>query len=196
MKEDFKYKITSPHLNRTIEIFRSKYPEVWSIVGKFHLGNVRCYYDFSKVYLLPSCITSHLTFMNIDYKYFAGSCDPAEILLKNLQRGWGTYLNLKEISHLIKYVSEVDKRKNLIDINIKSIKTYQKIRGSSLLSSKLFRPRLYNSDFYYDAVPVDLTIGYNECVVSGNKIIDNYSKFMIEMSSRFPGCFVPVQSGC
>jgi hypothetical protein len=193
VKEDFKYKITSPHLNRTIEIFRSKYPEVWSIVGKFHLPCVRCYYDFNKVYLLPSCITSHLTFMNIDYKYFAGSCDPAEILLKNLQRGWGTYLNLNEISHLIKYISEVDKWKNLIDINIKSLKTYSKIRGSTLLSSKLFRPRLYNSDFYYEAVPVDLTIGYNECIVGENKIIDNERKFKSDMMRRYPGCFFPTK---
>ena len=191
MKEDFKYKITSPHLNRTIEIFRSKYKSVWSIVSKFHLPCVRCYYDFNKVYLLPSCITAHKTFMNIDYKYFAGSSDPAEILLKNLQRGWGTYLNLKEISHLIKYITEVSKWKNLIDINIKHIKSYQKIRGSCLLSNKIFRPRLYNSDLYYESVPVDLTIGYNECVVNQNKIIDNETKFVEEMNSNYPGCFLP-----
>ena len=65
----YKYKISSPYLQYPFELFMIKY-SFMSIVQNFHLPCVRCYYDGSNVFLTPSCISEHLTYMNLDYKYF------------------------------------------------------------------------------------------------------------------------------
>lgn len=48
--------------------------------------------------MTTSCIIAHLTYMNIDYSYFAGKHQPHEILIKYLRRGYGTYLNWNELN--------------------------------------------------------------------------------------------------
>ena len=65
----------------------------------------------NQVYCLPSCITACHTFMNIDYKYFAGTNDPIEIINKYRMRGFGTYLNDDEKVKLIDYSYKVNKWK-------------------------------------------------------------------------------------
>ena len=40
-------------------------------------------------------------FNGIDYKYFAGTYDPIEIILKYRSRGYGTYLNSSEKTHMM-----------------------------------------------------------------------------------------------
>ena len=97
IKINYKYRITSPHLNHPLEIFKIYGVCQMGIVSQFHLPCVRAFYDGSNVYMTPSCISAHLTYMNIDYKYVSGLNDPMEIINKNRMRGFGTWLNETEI---------------------------------------------------------------------------------------------------
>ena len=105
IKINYKYTISTPHLNHSIEIFMNKTDDHMSLVSQFHLPCVRAFYNGENVYMTPSCVSAHMTLMNIDYKYFAGSKDPIEIINKNRMRGFGTWLNETEIKNLIKYSS-------------------------------------------------------------------------------------------
>jgi len=106
----YKYKIKSPHIKHELELFRIKSDDFFSHVSQFHLPCVRSYYD-SNVYLLPSCISAHLTLMNIDYKYVSGNTDILEIINKYVFRGFGTWLNQKEYKIILKYNKTVEKYK-------------------------------------------------------------------------------------
>lgn len=106
----YKYKIKSPHINHELELFRIKSDDFFSHVSQFHLPCVRAYYD-GNVYLLPSCISAHLTLMNIDYKYVSGNTDILEIINKYVFRGFGTWLNQKEYKIILKYNKTVEKYK-------------------------------------------------------------------------------------
>ena len=142
----------------TLEIFQIKYNDFFSCVSKFHLPCVRSFYDGTQVYCLPSAITSYMTFMNIDYKYFSGSRDSIEIVNKYRCRGYGTCINDYEKIHLIEYSKNVKEWQNLL--NITDYKSRFSVFGPLKLSHKMFKPRRYNSILYNDDYPV-LDI-YNE----------------------------------
>lgn len=91
---------TNPILHRQFEIFRTIGDDPFSTVHGFHLPCVRGLYDGTNVYMTASCVCSHLTYMNIDYKYFAGAQQPLEIILKYMNRGYGLYLSEYEIASL------------------------------------------------------------------------------------------------
>lgn len=118
----YKYKIISPHINHELELFRIKSDDFLSHVSQFHLPCVRAYYD-GNVYLLPSCISAHLTLMNIEYKYVSGNTDILEIVNKYVIRGFGTWLNEKEYKIMLKYNKTIQKYK-LLKGGPVSIKTY------------------------------------------------------------------------
>ena len=88
-----------------------------STVANFHMPCVRAYYNGDNVYMTPSFISAHMTFMNIDYKYFAGSKDPINIINKYRMRGFGCWLNKNELNTCIKYIYEVPFWNNLFNIN-------------------------------------------------------------------------------
>jgi hypothetical protein len=96
IEENIKYKIHMTQLDRTIELFRSKSKDFFSLVGRFHLPCVRAFYQGDNVYMTPSCITAMMTGINIDYKYFSGMRNPVEIINKYMTRGYGTLLTRKE----------------------------------------------------------------------------------------------------
>ena len=161
IKINYKYRITSPYLNHPLEIFKINGACQMGIVSQFHLPCVRAFYDGSNVYMTPSCISAHLTYMNIDYKYVAGSTDPMEIINKNRMRGFGTWLNETEIKYLIKYSLHVPfwyniynnfNKKLIIDLNTGSLPTCH----------KLFNPRLVNKDQYTNLQQVNLDNCYND----------------------------------
>jgi hypothetical protein len=131
----------------------AKGDDFMTLVSQFHLPCVRAYYDGYNVYMTPSCISAHMTYMNLDYKYFAGSKDPIEIINKNRMRGFGTWLNRNEIENYVEYSCSVDFWKNMY-----SKKT--DTRGTLPLTHKLFHPRMVNPDHYYDAAPINLENGY------------------------------------
>lgn len=160
----YKFKIDSPHLNHSFELFNVNYDDFFSVVGRFHLPCVRGYYDGSNVYMTPSCISAHLTFMNLDYKYVTGTTDPIVIINKNRMRGWGTWLNSNEKKFFAKYSKEVPFWRNLYSIDSKTSDndTNKAISGTLSLNHKLFRPRLYNMDDFVESSYVDTSDRYND----------------------------------
>lgn len=178
----YKYKIESPHLMHCLELFSIKYDDFFSVVSRFHLPCVRSYYNGTNVYLTPSCISAHMTFMNLDYKYIAGSKDPFDIINKNRMRGFGTWLNSNEKKLLVKYSRNVPFWNNLymIDSNLSDNEAAKNIFGSLSLNHKIFRPRLYNMDSFVNAMFVETTNRYNDstpaisCAYDNSKSMSSY----------------------
>lgn len=160
LKINYKYKIHSPHLRHSFEIFMVNHNDFFATVQTFHLPCVRSYYDGNNVYLTPSCISAHMTYMNIDYKYFAGSRDPVEIINKYRMRGFGTWLNKNEKETYSNYTSLSTFWNNLYNINIKNEKSIKSNYGSLQFDHKLFQPRLLNNSLYIDAYPIDFSVPY------------------------------------
>lgn len=152
--ENVKYKINTKKLKRSIEVFRSRTPEFFSVVAHFHLPCVRAYYTGYNVYLLPSNITAMQTGINIDYKYFASVRDPVEILNKYRMRGFGTLLSKLELEHVIEYNLKID------DENVKILKNTQheiyKSLGFKKLSDKIYLHSDYEDKTKYIVSQNDL----------------------------------------
>jgi hypothetical protein len=164
----FKYKIKSPHLKHNIELFNVTTSDFFGVVQTFHLPCVRAYYNYSNVYMTTSCVSAHLTRMNLDYKYFAGTCHPAEIINKYRMRGFGIYLNIKEQETLYVYSKNNSFWNNLYNLdNICKNSFFNALN----FNHKLFFPRLYNSDFFDKCYPVDLDKGYDDGFMNYKKII-------------------------
>jgi len=139
-KVNFKFRITSSYLPHNFELFQTKYTEFFNTVARFHLPIVRSYFDGDNVYITPSCVSACMTMLNIDYKYFAGSKDPIEIINKYRMRGFGTILNDREIIRLIEYSNLVPKWKQLYSLNIQSNSSVFKILGQLEPSHTIFKP--------------------------------------------------------
>jgi hypothetical protein len=107
ISESIKFKIRSSKMLRTIELFRAKSNDFFGVVARFHLPCVRAYYQGDNVYLLPSCITSMMTDINIDYKYFAGVRDPIDIINKYRMRNKSSILADDEKKHMAYYNNHV-----------------------------------------------------------------------------------------
>jgi hypothetical protein len=152
----YKYKISSPFLDHPLEIFRISYDDFFSTVHKFHLACVRAYYNGENLYLTPSCITAHLTLTNIDYNYFSGLAEPYEIINKYRMRGFGIYLNEYDKTQLLNYSKNKIYWNNLYDIT-----NYNNINGVLNLNHKIFQPRIYNIESYYESIPINIENGYN-----------------------------------
>lgn len=144
VKTNYKFRISSYYLPHNIEFFQVKNSEFFSTVAKFHLPIVRSYYNGSNVYMTPSCISACMTMINIDYKYFAGSKDPIEIINKYRMRGFGTILNEHEIVRLIEYTNLVPKWKEAYGLNIQSTTSIIKILGTLNLNNPLFKSKINN----------------------------------------------------
>jgi hypothetical protein len=181
----YKYKIHSPHLDYPFELFMIKY-SFMSVIQTFHLPCVRGYYDGSNVYLTPSCISAHLTYMNLDYKYFAGTQNPIEIINKYRMRGFGTWLNENEKIILLKYSAENQNWNNLYCINPMNEKTVICNLGSVKIDHKLFKPRLFNPDNFIESPPVDIQFGYFNVnnMNEYDKIKTKYN-YVIELDERY-----------
>lgn len=157
---NYKYSISSPHLIHNLEIFQVRSDDFFATVSKFHLPCVRAYYN-GNVYMTPSFITSHMTFMNIDYKYFAGCRDPIEIINKYRLRGFGTWLSGLEKKQYYAYSNKIPFwAQSLGSVNniIKS--------GPIKISDIFYRPRLYQETYYINNNPVDLDTRYSDELIN------------------------------
>lgn len=164
----YKYNITSPYLNHSLEIFPSKHDEFLQLVSKFHLPCVRAYYDGSDVYMTTSCVIAHMTNMNIDYKYFTGTKDQFDIISKYMMRGgWGLWMNQNEKELFTEYSKNVPFWSNLYTISPDetSENAMSIVFGNKNVNHKMFRPRFYNMDDYMDCSYVDTNNRYNNSIV-------------------------------
>ena len=110
---NYKFKIKCKLLNHNIEIFQCRANDIMNLVGNFHLPCVRAYYD-GNVYMTPTFITAHMTYMNIDYRYFAGTSHPCDIIKKYRTRGFGTWLNKNELKE---YTEKYDEPLGWLNVN-------------------------------------------------------------------------------
>ena len=207
----YKIRISAPQLDHELEIFPIKKDDFMTTIGCFHMPCVRAYYDGSNVYMTPSCISSHLTYMNIDYKYFAGSKDPLEIINKYRMRGFGTWLNKSEITTFIKYSSMVPFWNNLYNIDLNKQLLVNTV-GSLPITNKLFYPRQFNIDYYtnpnlkpspFDEPYVDINVvpSYNRMeynikrfnATNMNTIFETVSKMKNEYIDSTTGYIIPIQ---
>jgi hypothetical protein len=144
--DNYKAKISAPQLDRDFELFPIFKDDFMTTVANFHMPCVRAYYNGENVYMTPSFITAHMTYMNIDYKYFAGSKDPINIINKYRMRGFGCWLNKNELETYIKYNNEIPFWKNLFNINPNNRASYNRCFGPLDIMSNIFKPRLYNNN--------------------------------------------------
>lgn len=103
IKDSIKFKIYSDKFPRSIELFRTRKEDFFSMVARFHLPIVRAFYQGDNVYMTPSCITAISTGLNIEYNYYQGIKDPINIVNKYMTRGYGTYLNIVEIGYWLSH---------------------------------------------------------------------------------------------
>lgn len=184
IKISFKYKIKSQFLNHNIELFNVTTIDFFGVVQTFHLPCVRAYFDDNNVYMTPSCISAHLTRMNLDYKYFAGTSHPCEIINKYRMRGFGIYLNTEEQDVLFNYSKNNTFWNNLYNLNSSNKNRFMNALN---FNDKLFFPRLYNSEYFDECFPVDLDKGYDKNFIEYKKIIVNKNDLLenLKTSKRF-----------
>jgi hypothetical protein len=98
-----KYSLTSNYFRIPFELFKCRSDEIIGTVSQFHFPIVRSYYCGKTVKMTPSCIGACMTFINIDYKFFAGVRDPIIIWIKYYKRGMGFLFNGTEISKFVAF---------------------------------------------------------------------------------------------
>lgn len=148
VKFNIKCRVSSVFIDHELEIFPIKGDDFMGVVNQFHVPCVRAYFDGNTIHMSPSFITAHLTYMNINYKYVAGSKDPIEIINKYRMRGFGTWINHNETKIFMKYINKMPFWSNLYNVNTKNKNTFKNAIGFLSINHKLFRPRLYNSEYY------------------------------------------------
>jgi hypothetical protein len=139
-KESMKFKVESALLPHNIEIFRINFNDFFSTVARFHLPCVRSYYNGKTCYMLPSAITSYMTFVNVDYKYFVGNKDPVDIINKYRIRGFGTLLNKFELKSMLEYCCKFSKWEKIMDINVNNKQSLKSLLGTPSITHPMFRP--------------------------------------------------------
>lgn len=140
--ENIKFKMVSDKIKREIEIFaQSKDP--FHTVSRFHLPCVRGYIHDNNVYILPSCITSAMTLINIDYKYFAGSRDPINILNKYRMRGYSTILNKQEMNAFYNYNTHIKSNNGQFYEKYEDIIS---VIGGIDITNKIFQPKVFSDN--------------------------------------------------
>lgn len=188
----FKTIIKSPFLERDIEMFKGFSNKFFDNIHSFHLACVRGYWNGNKVYLLPSCVISHLTFMNIDYYYYFGKYHPVEIINKYRQRGFGTFLNKQEINDYFRILKNNPYWNNLMYINEPNesksqdeyddyISSNQHLTGHIDIDNVFFKPRLHNSEYFMDDNISYVENDYKDISnpPNGNINVDDFKKYSI-----------------
>lgn len=107
-KWGFKYVLKGRAATRPIDFFKvSVQPH--ALLSSFHLNIVRFWWDGRVVRGLCSAVCAALTGVNQWYRWFSNNKDPMAIVLKNMQRGYTTLINHRELDVLRVYVREVDR---------------------------------------------------------------------------------------
>lgn len=134
----YKFKLTYMN-NKSMDLFKIEYDDHMTSVAKFHLPCVRALYNNKNVYMLPSFISAHFTYMNMDYKYFMAEKDPFEIANKYRYRGFGLLLNTRELNYINEYNN----------MNIKWKKYYKDSNIKNIDINSLFYRQNRNIKYYY-----------------------------------------------
>jgi hypothetical protein len=136
--ESIKYKLQSEKTKRTIEIFKIDPIDPFSTTARFHFPCVRVYLQGDKFYMLPSFITSMMTMINQDYKYFAGSHNPCVIFNKYDGRGYSLIANPNEKKAILLYNMNIDETNGMF-----KVENAQQQFGPKDLNNKIYKPGVY-----------------------------------------------------
>jgi len=110
-----KYHLSGLGLSRPIDIFRIPYgPE--KMVKKFHINAVKMYYD-GEVKLFRSCVSSLLSGVGENYKWFSCNKIPMDVVLKYAQRGLSVILNECEKNVVSNFITKTERWNNIITTN-------------------------------------------------------------------------------
>lgn len=175
-KENVKFEIVTG-VTKSLELFYIGNIPIAKTIARFHLPCVRAYYNGSTCKIFASAITSYMTFMNVDVRYFAGKYEPFEIIEKYRLRGYGTVLNDKEIKEYYNYVKS---KPNLL-------KNYT-VGNPEDISRSDFEGVIYITDPYYIRIidPLDpywIVPGIMENrVVNYRWTANNYDTAVINMN--------------
>ena len=127
--------------------------------------------------MLPSCIGACMTLTNIEYKYFAGSKDPIEVINKYRQRGFTTILNDKERIKMIKYSHDVEKWKDLYEIHGLNKRDTDRIFRPLDINSKLFRTaKMYEK--------INLFFNKTNCMMYNSVLTINENGYIIPLDRK------------
>jgi hypothetical protein len=145
LSESIRFQLKSNLINRSWEIFRSANDNIFSTVGKFHMGFVRACYNGSTLLCTPSFISSVMLQLSVDYKYFASVRDPIEIINKYRSRGFGIILNDYEKMHMgyyngVKIVGEENKWYDMYKCDFNDVESIKKIFGPKKITDNIFKP--------------------------------------------------------
>jgi hypothetical protein len=145
LSESIRFQVKSKNLNRSWEIFKSRNDQIFSTVGKFHMGFVRACWNGTTLLCTPSFISSMMLQMSTDYKYFASVRDPIEIINKYRSRGFGILLNDSERIHMAYYNSikpEGGENKwcDMYNVNIKNKQSIISMFGPKKTNDQIFKP--------------------------------------------------------
>jgi hypothetical protein len=184
INENLKFKISSPFMPHSIEAFKIRFNDYFGTVASFHLPIVRAFYDGTTVKMTPSCISACMTMINIDYKYFAGSKDPIEIINKYRCRGFGTILNDKEKVRFFEYNNLVEKWKNIYSIKLNDSLSIKKCLGFKSPSDDMFKysKKVYGENTIYTNIPPDSSLSTDR-VVENTYAIKNQSNILAMFKS-------------
>ncbi len=97
-----KYKYTITGLKREFDIFSVN--SIPGVIVKFHVGEVRAWYDGNNVYCFPSFISAAATGISPDVRWISCNKDPRAILYKYMQRGFGCFLGLDDRKYMEDYL--------------------------------------------------------------------------------------------
>lgn len=155
ISEGIRFKISSKNMNRSLEVFKTKNNNYYSVISRFHMGCVRAFWNGKTAMCLPSFITSMMLQLSTDYKYFSSIRDPIEIVNKYRSRGFGIILNDHEKSHMAFYNGTKqenydNKWLSMFNINLESKQSIETLFGPRNINDKLFKPSLF-----FNGVPED-----------------------------------------
>ena len=172
LSESIRFKVSNPN-TKTLEIFKSRDANFFSVVSRFHMGFVRAFWNGKTLKCLPSYISSMMLQFASDYKYFASIRDPIEIVNKYRSRGFGIILNDYEKLHMAYYnsstIKDNDANANWIKmykVNIKSKQSVENIFGVKKSSDDIFKPSKYFigiPDDCFKNISHDTVSGFDEC---------------------------------
>jgi hypothetical protein len=174
--ESIKYKIESSKLKRTIELFKIDSVDPFNTVARFHKPCVRAYLQGDTFHMLPSFITAMMSMINIDYKYFAGSRDPIDIINKYRSRGYGVILNASEKKGIGMYNKNVDTCNGMFGIASES-----ECFGPKSLNDKIYKPGVYKL-----GLPLDIYKNSNHRYINNVAELEAFYKKNHMMNPKMP----------
>jgi len=137
--------------------------------------------DIELQIIMRSIYLQHST--NLEYKYFAGTKDPIEVINKYRTRGFTTILNDKERIKMIKYSYDVEKWRDLYDIKTLSKSNTDRLFKPLDLGHKLFKPlKNYGKpNLYFNQ---NIYNGYHTPIINENGYVIPLNKNSLQFNKK------------